>query len=58
LQSETFKEISDLQSDVTRLDIANREYTKDIRQLEQQNDDLDRTNRYWCQYLQYLYTSS
>ena len=46
LQAENFKEISDLQSDVARLEIANREYSKDIRELEQQNDDLDRTNRF------------
>uniref|UniRef100_H2ZKZ3 NUDE domain-containing protein n=1 Tax=Ciona savignyi TaxID=51511 RepID=H2ZKZ3_CIOSA len=44
-QAERFRQVSDLQTEISKLTVANTELTKDVRELEQKNDDLERTNR-------------
>ena len=44
-QEEKFRQISDLQDQVEKLKVDNKEANKYIRELEQRNDDLERDNR-------------
>nr|XP_002127520.2 nuclear distribution protein nudE homolog 1 [Ciona intestinalis] len=44
-QTERFRQVSDLQTEISKLTVTNGELTKDVRELEQRNDDLERTNR-------------
>lgn len=44
-QQEKFRQISDLQDQLEKLKVDNKEANKYIRELEQRNDDLERDNR-------------
>lgn len=46
MTSTTHKQISKLQEELAKLKAVKDEMQKYIRELEQKNDDLERTNRY------------